>query len=78
MQQRHIKQSSVLALFLGVAIFADLLPWPGLGAGLIQTMAQTLFTQDRPVETILNSQDPLAGSEVSSQNSFLSRPGNGG
>ena len=78
MQQRQIKRSSVLILFIGVAIFADVLPWPGLGAGLIQTMTQTVFTQQSPTPNVLNSQDPLSGPKVSSQNSFLTSPRNGG
>lgn len=77
MQKSDIKRSSIFAFFIGVAILADILPWPGLGAGLIQTAAQSIFKTDTSSE-IWNSQEPSKGAEISSQNSLLTRPRNDG
>lgn len=78
MNKPHIKRSSVLALFLGVAIFADIVPWPGLGDGVIHRVTQELFPKREPAEKVFNSREPSIFPEHTPQNSLFSSPSNDG
>lgn len=67
MQQSKVKRSSILILFVGVALIADLVPAPGLGNGIIQTLTQGLIPKEKS-DKVLNSQDSLVQPKTSAQN----------
>ena len=78
MKEQKIQIQGILTLFIGVALFADLLPWPGLGSGLIQSFISTLNPEESPQEKVLNSQQPSIGREEAAQHQFSLSPSNGG
>lgn len=84
MKPAKIKRSSIFLLFIGVALMADLLPAPGLGKGIIQTMAEGLTRKKLPVENVWQGQSsfvrqsPSERPVESAQNNISPRTGNGG
>lgn len=68
-------------LFMGVALLADLVPWPGLGPGVMQTLTRSLIEQsssEQKSRANILYKDSSAGAKVSTQDDALGSARNDG